>query len=183
MLADAEAATTAAALASASASASTSASAPAPAPAPADGLRAAGGRRGEAFEGAGGSAETLFLSLGGPAAFRSRKSFPVSHQELREELARLHQETRMAPGTLDSAMAVRPEAKREQQLLQQQQLRKQRKTDRRALQLTTADHLDDRTRAAVQRAAEENVRRLIEGQHAQQAQAAQAAQQAGLRKG
>jgi hypothetical protein len=35
----------------------------------------------------------------------------------------------------------------------------------------------------VQRAAEENVRRLIEGQHAQQAQAAQAAQQAGLRKG
>ena len=72
---------------------------------------------------------------------------------------------------------MRPEAKRLQQQQQQQQQRKQRKTDRRALQLTTADHLDTAVRAAVQKAAEENVRKLIESQQAAQLQLQQQQQQ------
>ena len=126
-----------------------------------------GGGGGGALEGAGGTAESLFLALGGPAAFRALKDFPASHRELREEMARLHLGTRMAPGTLDSAMVMQPEAKRQREMQQQQQQRKQRKTDRRALQLTTADHLDDKVRQAVDRAAEENLRKRILAQAAQ----------------
>ena len=122
-----------------------------------------GGGAGGVLEASGNTAESLFLSLGGPSAFKLQKSFPVSHQELREEMARLHLDTRMAPGTLDSALALRPD-REQQELLAQQQQRKLRKTDKRALQLKTADHLDDVTRAAVQKAAEENVRKLIESQ-------------------
>ena len=122
-----------------------------------------GGGGGGVLEASGNTAESLFLSLGGPSAFKLQKSFPVSHQELREEMSRLHLDTRMAPGTLDSALALRPD-REQQELLAQQQQRKLRKTDKRALQLKTADHLDDVTRAAVQKAAEENVRKLIESQ-------------------
>ena len=39
---------------------------------------------------------------------------------------------------------------------------------RRALQLTTAGHLDDKTREAVQKAAEDNLRKLITSQNQQQ---------------
>jgi hypothetical protein len=122
-----------------------------------------GGAGNNILEASGNTAESLFLSLGGPSAFKLQKSFPVSHQELREEMARLHLDTRMAIGTLDSALALRPD-REQQELLAQQQQRKLRKTDKRALQLKTADHLDDVTRAAVQKAAEENVRKLIESQ-------------------
>ena len=125
------------------------------------------GGGGGVLEGAGGTAESLFLALGGPAAFSALKDFPASHRELRDEMARLHLITRMAPGTLDSALVAQPDAKRKREAQQQQQQRKQRKTDRRALQLTTADHLDDKVRQAVQKAAEENLRKQILAQQAQ----------------
>ena len=148
-------------MASSSSSSSSSAAAATAAPR----IFGGGGGSSGVLEGAGGSAEALFLSLGGPAAFQSLRDFPASHRELREEMARLHLGTRMAPGTLDSAVVLRPEVKKQQ--LQQQQ-RKQRKTDRRALQLTTAGHLDDKTREAVQKAAEDNLRKLITSQNQQQ---------------
>ena len=130
-----------------------------------------GGGGGGVLEGSGGTAESLFLALGGPAAFSALKDFPASHRELREEMARLHLGTRMAPGTLDSALVVQPDAKRQRKMQQQQQQRKQRKTDRRALQLTTADHLEGKVREAVDRAAEENLRKRILAQQAQGPQA------------